>query len=579
MRFACARRQLFLHYTAEKGNHVHVDAPIKQYERVLKASSLSTVVQPSSKRSCCAFCFAETDGKWKQRCVTCNYVYYCSEACQAEDAEEHGRVCGAIARMFTKEAYDALSGSAAMFLLVLHVLHRVDDWPAMFRLDRTKTKDNPPATTSDAFALLQSCIENVDDDDMAVYRADAAVYQYVSPVARKLTIAQIVELQSRVACNCFRVENEALDMIGLGVFPGASYFNHSCHFNACYIVEGRTITFHATEDIAAGDEISISYIRLVGGRDKRRTKLKTNYYFDCDCRACRVEPRFPELRHLRCANAQCELHSPPAMPVPGSNDDVAELAVRLAGSRLADRSFLERKTDASLMDIVTDDAGVQTVVCPQCSTRTPAELVLSQLDEITVATRALNEEFGEIDWYGEELEEDEDEEEEDGDDEAKPSAEERAEAIWRAQIPTMIARIENEIDPLVAKCGLLPTNPVAYRVAKVYRKLAEALDELSLQSLRGRRDTYAFIRYDLPDLDFEVALEANYLAETLLAVVDDEANGLTAAERVSFAKQAVQAYSTAADVFRVTYGTGHSINAKCDAALATACAALARQTE
>ncbi|TKA26514.1 hypothetical protein B0A50_05351 [Salinomyces thailandicus] len=73
-----------------------------------------------------------------------------------------------------------------------------------------------------------------------------------------------------------------------GVFFEASRINHSCIPNATSQWEPslQSLTVHAIEDIAAGEEITISYVEALRKREERQQSLKGRYNFDCDCPAC-----------------------------------------------------------------------------------------------------------------------------------------------------------------------------------------------------------------------------------------------------------------------------------------------------
>ncbi|USP78256.1 hypothetical protein yc1106_05530 [Curvularia clavata] len=74
---------------------------------------------------------------------------------------------------------------------------------------------------------------------------------------------------------------------GVGVFPRASRFNHSCNPNACFYWNAATKkeTIHAMKDIAAGEQITLSYCDMTHDKPSRAYELK-HYGFVCDCPAC-----------------------------------------------------------------------------------------------------------------------------------------------------------------------------------------------------------------------------------------------------------------------------------------------------
>lgn len=79
------------------------------------------------------------------------------------------------------------------------------------------------------------------------------------------------------------------ECLGYGLFPRASYFNHSCAPNVRKKREGRMWRFWTDEDVGEGDMLCITYL---GGDEKdmrrgeRMGKLKGLWGFDCGCVRC-----------------------------------------------------------------------------------------------------------------------------------------------------------------------------------------------------------------------------------------------------------------------------------------------------
>ena len=70
--------------------------------------------------------------------------------------------------------------------------------------------------------------------------------------------------------------------------------NHSCLPN-CKVsavaeaAQGTTVTVRALRAVAAGEELSITYIGLNQGVRERRKLLKKGYGFRCSCKRCAEE--------------------------------------------------------------------------------------------------------------------------------------------------------------------------------------------------------------------------------------------------------------------------------------------------
>jgi len=82
------------------------------------------------------------------------------------------------------------------------------------------------------------------------------------------------------------------ECFGYGLWPIASYWNHSCAPNVQKRRVGRTWSFWAARDVQVGEELCISYLggdERVMGVDERREKLRAVWGFECECEKCGEE--------------------------------------------------------------------------------------------------------------------------------------------------------------------------------------------------------------------------------------------------------------------------------------------------
>ncbi|KAF2463798.1 SET domain-containing protein [Lindgomyces ingoldianus] len=97
-------------------------------------------------------------------------------------------------------------------------------------------------------------------------------------------------VDDRINTNAF--ELEIFGNMRHGVFPEIAMLNHDCRPNAAYFFDEETLTHyvHATQDIAPGQEITITYTNNAAVRSVRMENLKRNWGFDCSCSSCRAHP-------------------------------------------------------------------------------------------------------------------------------------------------------------------------------------------------------------------------------------------------------------------------------------------------
>ena len=81
------------------------------------------------------------------------------------------------------------------------------------------------------------------------------------------------------------------DTEGAILYEVLSRVNHSCAPNAAKHFDGFTAVVTALRDVAAGEELFISYLGADGQRpsSERRAILKEKYNFECACSLCETD--------------------------------------------------------------------------------------------------------------------------------------------------------------------------------------------------------------------------------------------------------------------------------------------------
>ncbi|KZO97035.1 hypothetical protein CALVIDRAFT_597766 [Calocera viscosa TUFC12733] len=105
----------------------------------------------------------------------------------------------------------------------------------------------------------------------------------------------LLYLASRFHNNNFGCWTSDMEPLADGIFPVASrLFNHSCRPNCVVIYEiteekGLVMELKAIRPIAKGEEVTISYVDPAIWLGARRSLLKMNYDFLCECPKCKAE--------------------------------------------------------------------------------------------------------------------------------------------------------------------------------------------------------------------------------------------------------------------------------------------------
>lgn len=144
--------------------------------------------------------------------------------------------------------------------------------------------------------------------DAAPYRTRADLEQHAHALlalvaalqgglAAHATVGVARVLQSRSGHNVFGIrslgegvaEEPGSEVLGYGLWPAASYWNHSCAPNVRKRREGREWVFWAARDVECGEELCISYLGGdEGGMEAgaRIGQLREWWGFDCECGRC-----------------------------------------------------------------------------------------------------------------------------------------------------------------------------------------------------------------------------------------------------------------------------------------------------
>jgi hypothetical protein len=134
------------------------------------------------------------------------------------------------------------------------------------------------------------------EDTLRAHVAAYVVLLALAPTALRphITAASCRALVSRDAHNSFGIwsqpEDDGAEFLGFGIWPTASFFNHSCEPSVVKRRDGRAWVFTTARDVDEGEELCISYLghREVKEWDvtSRQNRLKNSWDFECGCTRC-----------------------------------------------------------------------------------------------------------------------------------------------------------------------------------------------------------------------------------------------------------------------------------------------------
>ncbi|RMZ79560.1 hypothetical protein DV737_g3408, partial [Chaetothyriales sp. CBS 132003] len=263
-----AGRAVYSRKRLEAGAHILTTAP--------DLSPIAHVVFKIYRKEVCAWCFAYDRGReWKTR--------------------RHG-----LAFCKLEGCYDNWLNQNESRLKVYEAL-QMQKKP---RKQHTKPSTQVTTTADNGSDSLMSLVADSD-----VFKATSALvtvvpeeeyihaYRFLLKFRRDISAERCQQLVSRASHNAFSIRptndgEQSGEFLGYGVWPEASFFNHSCRPNVRKARKGRQWSFWVDEEqgvVEAGQELCITYL---GGDEKelsvkeRRQRLQVEWDFRCCCLRC-----------------------------------------------------------------------------------------------------------------------------------------------------------------------------------------------------------------------------------------------------------------------------------------------------
>jgi len=106
------------------------------------------------------------------------------------------------------------------------------------------------------------------------------------PDAMPSSLEDLVQLICIIHTNMHGISNLSGQLLGSGLYPEASMFNHSCAPNCIISFVGNRAQIHTIRKVENGEELQIAYTELYASGPERRAKLRKSKYFDCSCTRC-----------------------------------------------------------------------------------------------------------------------------------------------------------------------------------------------------------------------------------------------------------------------------------------------------
>ena len=299
-------------------------------------SPVAHVILRQYRREVCADCFAYDRGKdWKIR-LPSTALFFCSERCiehwKLENHEIHLQALQTVEASIQRQSCQQLdhmdvdterqptwleAGEIGAELIKARLAKKPSKQQRRLLTTRTDARVDPDILNF----LLSGCLlaasaNGLKRPSLLTLAENPAVYQDASLAAHvdaylhlltllpesllpHLRVDVCQDLISRASHNAFSIRptsdgEHSGEFLGYGVWPEASFFNHSCRPNLSKERKGCLWSFQTSRDVLAGEELCITYL---GGDERdldvrgRRKRLLDEWGFVCQCCGCVEEER------------------------------------------------------------------------------------------------------------------------------------------------------------------------------------------------------------------------------------------------------------------------------------------------
>jgi len=275
-------RPLRIVKTEDRGRIAVAAEDLQKGTVVLVNRALGLSVSKPGTATICDRCSKGSPDVLGFRCEQCEAVFYCSAECKSEAQLSHATECRILKEVESNTTIS--SYEFQMMKLAVRLLNV-----------KCNEKKNIPMFLdgmiySDAMDL-QSHLEDFPEEKVELFRG--VVDHLFSLKTREDDILnadkeEILSLLYKAECNVYGLWGLEGDG-GIGLYPLASYFNHSCSPNLVRFESGGLLSYRAACDIPKGTELNITYTDIAVHRAERQQVLQDFFFFTCGCDRCNAE--------------------------------------------------------------------------------------------------------------------------------------------------------------------------------------------------------------------------------------------------------------------------------------------------
>lgn len=326
--FPCASDLFSLEHTPESGRYLVAKEDIKIGEVLVVEEPYCSVVNSKYLTSHCHFCCQRAEVPVP--CIECSNVVYCSLKCQEASWNTYHSIECPILPLVSE--LDSDIAHLALRMVIKATFKYLKEFKETHEDSNNEEEEDPcligfnenGVYDSHNYWAVYNLVNHTYDRKfpdlfrrtvMAVYLLKCLEKTKYFPSEEECSKSNRIEIGGHILrhlqmlpCNAhevteFLIEPGKLltsDSIGIGsaIYATLSLFNHSCDPNVVRHSYGDKCVVRAIHKIKKGEEIVDSYsiIYPTMDKEKRKSELRRQYYFQCECEACEKDwPMYEEL--------------------------------------------------------------------------------------------------------------------------------------------------------------------------------------------------------------------------------------------------------------------------------------------
>ena len=303
----CASKNVDFKFTEKKGRHIVAKDDFQVKDVVMIERPYVACLYVNHFEKYCQNCFTLLEGRVIP-CNHCDQIRYCSDQCKTKAwTEFHHFECNSLLN-FAKDL--------GIFYIIIRIIGKIGVENVLKIMDKQDLNENQDGKYLNNYQSVYQLLNHFNHrntEELAAYTLAAAFILITflrNNILNELNQEQINNLGCIILKHLLQLSTNSISIleqsdlkiedfsingisqnqveIGVGIYPTVSLLNHSCVPNVFTIFNGSLLTVIALRRIKSGDEINYCYGPSFNSmtRKDRQTKLKQQYFFECECSGC-----------------------------------------------------------------------------------------------------------------------------------------------------------------------------------------------------------------------------------------------------------------------------------------------------